>query len=185
MGSMKKTSLFKSFIRNPKNTSYEGKDYDEEVILLIRQSLLTTIGWISFSIILFVIPLFLFPAFSKLEYNGMEIFNGFFLLCLTIFWYIFLFGFVFEKFLSWYFEVLLITNKKVVDIDRNCTSISETPLSNIQDVTSEINSIWEQIFNIGSIHIQTAAEREEFEFKFVNNPSAVRDTISDLILRKK
>jgi hypothetical protein len=44
-----------------------------------------------------------------------------------------------------------------------------------------MTSVIGQVFNIGSIHIQTAAEREEFEFSMIDNPSAVRDTISDLI----
>jgi hypothetical protein len=182
---MKKIDLFTSFIKNPKETSYEGKDPDEDVILLIRRSLLTTIGWLLVSLIFLLIPIVLIPVVSKIQYNGSDIFNDFFLFCLTLFWYVFVFYFAFESFLQWYFEVLLITNKKIVDIDKNCTNISETPLNNIQDVTSKMNSVWGQVFNIGSIHVQTAAESQEFEFTFVDNPSAVRDTVSDLILKRK
>jgi len=73
----------------------------------------------------------------------------------------------------------------VVDIDRLASNISETTLKNIQDVTSKIDGNLEQILNIGSIYIQTAAEREEFEFDTVDNPSFVRDAISDLISEER
>ncbi len=130
-------------------------------------------------------PPFLTPFLSSLNFNGQAIFSTSFIFCFTAFWYLFSFGFAFQSFLNWYFEVLLVTNKKVVDIDRLASNISETTLKNIQDVTSKIDGNLEQILNIGSIYIQTAAEREEFEFDTVDNPSFVRDAISDLISEER
>jgi len=181
---MNKPIFLRSIIKNPHNTSYEGKDQDEVVKLLIRQSLITTIGWIIFSMILFFTPFFLMPFLRQLEYKGVTVFNGLFILGFTSFWYISLFGYIFQSFLNWYFEVLLVTNKKIIDIDKGCTNISETPLNNIQDVTSKMASVIGQVLNIGSIHIQTAAEREEFEFHLIDNPSVVRDSISDMISKE-
>ncbi len=178
---MSKPLILSSFIKNPRNTSYEGKDQDEEVKILVRQSLISVWGWVITSVFLFFIPIFAIPALSRIQYGGEEIFTGMFLFSITIFWYIFVFGYIFQNFLDWYFEVLLVTNKKIVDIDRGCTNISETLLSNIQDITSKMNATLGQILNIGSIYIQTAAEREEFEFHLVDNPSIIRDAISDLV----
>jgi hypothetical protein len=181
---MNKPVILQSLIRNPKNTSYEGKDNDEVVIMLIRQSLLSVLGWLISGAFFFMVPFFLIPFLSNLHYEGERIFNALFLLSFTAFWYLALFGYVFERFLNWYFEVLLVTNKKIIDIDSGAMNISETFLNNIQDVTSKMSTVLDQVLNIGSIHIQTAAEREEFEFHLVDNPSMVRDALSDLVAKK-
>lgn len=174
-------ALFKSFIKEPENTSYEGEDDDETVKVLVRRSLLTVIHWVITSIIFFMVPLFLIPFLAKLQYNGAHVFGGLFLMCLTLFWYIFLFGFILQCFFDWYFDVFLVTSKKIVDIDNNCTNISETPLRNVQDITSKIYGIWGQVFNLGSIFLQTAGETDEFEFEMLDDPSTIRDEISRLI----
>lgn len=182
---MSTPTLLKSFIKNPVDTSYQGRDNDEHILIIVRKSLISVVGWMFTLVIFLIIPIFLIPLISGLEYEGNAIFSTDFIYCFTAFWYLFSFGFAFQSFLNWYFEVLLVTNKKVVDIDHAATNISETTLKNIQDVTSKINGNLEQIFNIGSIHIQTAAEREEFEFDTVDNPSFVRDAISDLISEQR
>ncbi|MBW6441739.1 hypothetical protein K0B04_02405 [Patescibacteria group bacterium] len=181
---MNKPLFLSSLIKNPRGTSYEGKDNDEQVILLVRQSLVSVIGWLITGAILFIIPIFLMPFLSVVEINDEKIFNGMFIFAFTLFWYLALFGYVFQSFIHWYFEVLLITNKKIIDIDRGATNISETTLDNVQDVTSKMASVIGQVLNVGSIHIQTAAEREEFEFHLVDNPSIVRDAISDMVAKK-
>lgn len=117
-------------------------------------------------------------------YEGSPAFSNFFIFSLIFFWYVFIFGYFLREFLDWYFEVLLITSKKIVDIDRGATNISETPLTNVQDVTSETPSMIGQIFNIGSIKIQTAAESKEFEFNLMDDPSKVRDFLSDIVAKK-
>jgi hypothetical protein len=178
---MSKSSHLKSFIKNPENISYKGEDSDEKIVFLIRQSSWVTVGWVLSTIILAVIILLAVPYLSKITHNGERLFNDGFILLLAIFSYIVLFGHAFHRFLDWYFEVFLITNKKIVDIDKGASSISETPLENVQDVTSRIDSVFGQVLNIGSIYIQTAAEKGEFEFEMVDDPSTVRDTLSDIV----
>jgi hypothetical protein len=64
-------------------------------------------------------------------------------------------------------------------------NISEAPLRNVEDVTSNISGALEVIFNYGSVFIQTSAEKREFEFENVKNPSKIRDIISDLVTEMK
>ena len=182
---MSKSSHLKSFIKNPENTSYKGEDSDEKIVFLIRQSSWATAGWVLSTIFLAVFILFALPQLSKITHDDERLFNNGFILLLTVFSYIVLFGHAFHRFLDWYFEVFLITTKKIVDIDKGAISISETPLENVQDVTSKIQSVFGQMLNIGSIHIQTAAEKGEFEFEMVDDPSKVRDTLSDMVAEVK
>lgn len=181
---MKRPQYLNSLIKNPSNTSYEGKDRDEEVLLLIRRSLITNFTWLFGGIIYFIVPFITIPLLRRAAYENSAVFDNFFIFSLTFFWYLSLFGYLLREFLDWYFEVFLVTTKKIIDIDKGATNISETLLTNVQDVTSETPSMFAQIFNIGNIKIQTAAETKEFEFGMVDNPSKVRDFISDTVARK-
>jgi len=182
---MKKPRYLDSFIKYPPDTSFEGRDEDERVIFLIRQSLISTFWWVLATVVLLIIPIFLIPYLAKLQIDENLVFDSLFTFGLTVFWYVVVFGFAFKHFLDWYFEALIVTNKRMIDIDKGAVVISEAPLSNIQDVTSKIPSVIGQIFNIGSIIIQTAGERDYFEFNSVDNPSMLRDTISDIITNRQ
>lgn len=98
------------------------------------------------------------------------------------------FGFILQNFLNWFFNVYIITNKKIVDVDFHgilYKNISEAPLRNVEDVTSNVSGALEVIFNYGSVYVQTAGERREFEFENVSHPAKIRDIISDLVAKKK
>jgi hypothetical protein len=84
----------------------------------------------------------------------------------------------------WYFNVYIISDKKIVDIDFRgflYKNISEAPIKNIEDVTSNVSGLFGTTFNFGYVDIQTSAEKREFEFENVSNPSKIRDLIADLV----
>ncbi|MFC1625049.1 hypothetical protein ACFL15_01590 [Patescibacteria group bacterium] len=177
--------ILSSFIKNPKKTTYEGEDNDEKILILLRKSVVSNFTWLSFTFILLLVPFFFSPTISKLTYMEMRVINPGFLFTFNIFWYLFTIGYAFQNFLAWYFDVLMITNKKVIDIDQAGRDVSETTLSNIQDVTSKVKGNLGVVFDIGDIYIQTSAEQREFEFMSVRNPSKVRDEIADLVAKIK
>lgn len=174
-------SLFSSFCVYPKGVSYVHQDSDEFIILLIRRKFITNIPWIAISIVLFLLPLFLFPFISSAL-------TGFVLSSTTIagvvaFYYIALFGYVILKYALWYFHVGLVTNKKIVDIDMaNILSkhISETTLDSIEDVTYIQKGVLRTFFNYGDVYIQTEAILPNFEFDSVSQPSVVARIIGEL-----
>jgi membrane protein YdbS with pleckstrin-like domain len=176
---------FTSFVRNPVNTDYQGEDTDETIEILLRKSLYTLIPKILMSSFLLIFPLFLIPFLARTTVYRIPVFDGTSIFSLTFFFYLFAFGFTLEAFLDWFFEVFLVTNKKVVDINEGCKSISETPLVNVQDINSKIRGSIGEIFNVGDIFLQTAGERTEFKIELVDNPSVVRDVISDLVTKEK
>jgi len=177
--------LFSSFIKNPRGTSYEGEGSDEQVQVLLRRSIYTVIPSAFAALIFFFLPFLLIPFMIQLKINGVQVFNALFLTLFVAFWYVLEFGLCFQIFMNWFFDVLIATNKKIVDINQGYKNISETLLINVQDITSTINGTVGEVLNIGSIQIQTAAEAEEFEFDMVDNPSLVRDAVSDLISNAK
>ncbi|MFA6981452.1 MAG: PH domain-containing protein [Patescibacteria group bacterium] len=173
-------TLCGTFIKNPKNTRFDGEDDDEEILYIFRRSLITNLDWIGIAAIMLITPAI---VRGVLAMNGLILSRGF-IFTLSLFWYLTIAGFVFQNLMIWYYNVYIITNKKIVDVDFHgilFKNISEAPLKNIEDVTSNISGALEVIFNYGSVFIQTSAEKREFEFENIPNPSKVRDIISDMV----
>jgi membrane protein YdbS with pleckstrin-like domain len=177
--------VFKTFIRRPTRVDYQGRDSDEVIEIVLRKSLYSLVGKALTIVFLFLVPLFLIPFLAKTTVYNVHILDRASLFILTLFFYLVALGFLFEVVLDWYFEVFLVTSKKIVDMGEDSRSISETPLVNVQDVNSKISGNIEQILNIGSIFIQTAGKVTEFEIDMIDNPSVVRDAISDLVIKEK
>lgn len=177
--------MFKAFIKEPLKTCYDGEDQDEKILYVIRASILTLFPWILRVIVLTLIPLLVAPFALTLKFKGELIVNPSFTVLFSIFWYLVTFGVFLQGLASWFFNVYIITSKKILDMDfygLTYKNISETTLENIQDVTSTISGTLRTVFNVGSVFIQTAAEKQEFEFTDIDNPSKIRDIVSDLIV---
>lgn len=173
--------IYSSFIENPKNMTYSGEDKDETILYVFRQSFIANLSWIFISILMLFAPFLLWPFIPNYISSGFKFSSA-------LFWYTITFGYFFQNFFNWFFNVYIISDKKIVDVDFQgflYKKISEAPLSSIEDVTSTISGTVGVLFNIGNIYIQTAAENREFEFDGVSDPAKIRDIISDLVAAKK
>ena len=173
--------MFQSFITEPTNIEYEGKDKDEHIIYIFRKSFIINYFWFLTVIILLVAPLFVVSSIPSYYGAG-------FITSVVAFYYLFTLGYGFVQLSNWFFNVYIISDKKIVDVDLHgigYKNISEAPIESIEDVTSKISGIFGMTFNIGNIYVQTAAAKTEFEFIDIDNPNYVRDLISDLSAHKK
>lgn len=96
---------------------------------------------------------------------------------------IFIWIYAFFIWIDYYFDVWVVTDKRIVNIEQKglfARNVSELKLERIQDVTTEVHGFIPTMFNYGDVYIQTAAEKERFEFQKVPNPYAVKDTIMNL-----
>lgn len=180
--------LCSSHLKSPEKMVFDGKDLDETILYVIRRGFITNIPWIASTIVLVFAPSVVIPFFSSLNTAALTIVSIKFGVVLTLFIYLFTFGFFFQNFINWFFNVYIITDKRILDVDFKgflYKNISETPLSKIEDVTSKVSGALAVIFNYGDVLIQTAAEQHEFEFEKVDCPEKVRDIISDLIAKKE
>jgi uncharacterized membrane protein YdbT with pleckstrin-like domain len=92
-------------------------------------------------------------------------------------------AYVFESFISWFFNVYIVTDERIVDVDflhLVYRQISYAKIDQIQDITSEMGGVVRTIFNYGDVLIQTAAEISEFTFEAVPVPDQVIKTLSSL-----
>ena len=166
-----------SYCKYPANVKFAGTDEQEKIILLLRKHWLTNVRWILMGIVLTLVPIpfVYFPVLNFLPER--------FLVVTVLFWYLVTSAFVLEKFLSWFFNVYIVTDERVFDVDfYNLVDrdISDANIEDIQDVTSSIRGAIRTSFDYGDIFIQTSAEVPELDFEAVPHPDEVAKILRDL-----
>jgi hypothetical protein len=85
---------------------------------------------------------------------------------------------------DYWLDVWIVTTERVINTEQLGLFnrlVSEVHLEQIQDITSETRGFLETFLTYGDVYVQTAAERERFRFKNVNNPDDVKIAISELV----
>jgi membrane protein YdbS with pleckstrin-like domain len=170
-------SPFSSFLVFPKVLKFTEQDDSEKIYLATRPHWITNISWILISIIMIFVPAFL-KYFSFLDF-----FNAQYLSAIVLFWYLITFAYAFENFLSWYFDLFIITNERVVDIQFNNLlnkHFAEADIDMIQDVSSSVRGVMGTFFNYGNVLIQTASEVNQITFENVANPEKIIKLLKEL-----
>lgn len=180
---------FASMMLLPKSVRFQSQNDDEDVYILLRQHWAINLPWLINLLIGLAFPFVAIAIISALPGND-ELFPFSYLICGWVAWYIVLSTYMFMKFLKWYFNVYIITSDRILDLDFYGLlnhKISEASLSNIEDVSSGHFGLWQNLFDFGTVKIQTAAETAEFRFDNVPKPGYVQDKIMDLaaLLKKE
>lgn len=168
-----------SYLSHPK-IKFETSEPTEEVVLLLRSHPFTQIGWILnalFLLILLVVMNFFIPGFV----SSSQVF------IINTLGLVFIFSFIWLSFLNWYFNVGIVTNKRIVDIDFSMIlykEITVARLDKIEDITIKSGGYFESFFDYGTIFIQTAGMEANVEFAQVPFPSEVVKIINKLIGKK-
>ena len=173
---------FSAFAPNPKNVDFEMREQNEKVLLILRKHPITNLRWIIISLLLILIPSII------ARFDFWVILPSNFQLILTLGWYLIVITYAFENFLTWFFNVYLITNERVVDIDFSnliYKEVNSTNFDKIQDVTYKTGGIIRSLFCYGDILIQTAAEIEDIDFLGVPHPDKVAKMLEELRVGKK
>jgi hypothetical protein len=87
----------------------------------------------------------------------------------------------------YYLNVHIVSDERIVDIDQVGLLrhvISELNIETIEDVTSETTGILGNIFDFGTVFIQTAGTTERFQFESVPRPTKIAGLILDLYERQ-
>jgi len=181
------TTPLTSYITRPRDIHFETQDADEEVILFLRQHIIVLIPQLVLGFFLFFVPLFLFPFLIRFLESPVEIPAGYTIIG-TLFWYLATFGYLLAVFIHWHFNIFIVTNHRIIDIDffyLLYKKFAETRIEKVQDISLRTGGIMATMFNYGDVLIQTASELPNFVFEKVPKPSEVVDVISDLTERRK
>jgi len=178
----KKTSPLAAFVSKPTGFHFETQEKKEKIILLLRRHLVTNVSWLVMTLVAALLPL------VTVGFISLSFIPGRYRLIITLVWYLLTFAFAFEKFLTWFFDVNIITDERIVDIDFPTIlykDISETKIDQIQDVSIKVGGFIRSLFNFGDVLIQTAGTVPEIRFDAVPNPEQVSRILNKLILEEE
>ena len=175
-------SLSSLLVLPSESVRFETQEPEEKILMILRRHWITNIPWFLMAILLFFAPsvLSFFPLLSSFPARFQFVF--------VIVWYLVLLMFAFERFLMWFFNLTIITDERLVDVDFiNLTTkkVSDCDLDKIQDVSFTNSGAIGTIFNFGDVTVQTAAEIVEFVFDDVPSPAKVADVLQHLRTEEK
>lgn len=175
--------MFSAFLPKPKHLYFEDQHENEKVVLVLRQHLFTQVKpFLTIVLMAFFVPFILNAA------GFLTTLPSRFQFAFYLFWLVLIFIMFINGFLHWFFNVYIITDERIVDVDFDSMirkNISSAKIENIEDVTANTSGFFASMFNYGSITIQTAGEKREFEFAAVPQPAKVSKLINELLLEEE
>ena len=100
-----------------------------------------------------------------------------------IIWYLLVLAYVIEQFIHWYFNIYIVTNLHLVDIDFYslfARTVVEVEIVDIQSQSSSITGFFASFFNFGNVTVRTANVQDPIVFVNIPRPDFVADVIQDL-----
>lgn len=162
---------------------FDGQRDDEQILLVLHRHWFNILS--QFFIVIAMLLLFFgsygLTAFFYTDFSnpiGQTLFAFLRNLFFTFTWITF-----FIIWIDYYFDVWIVTDKRIVNIEQNglfARETSELRLEKIQDVTTDVKGVIPTFLNYGDIEVQTAGEQEKFIFKNIPDPYAVKDLIMNL-----
>ncbi len=84
---------------------------------------------------------------------------------------------------DYWLDVWIVTNERIINSEQLGLFnrvVSEVNLDQIQDITSETKGLLATFLTFGNVYIQSAAEKQRFQFKNIDNPDTVKIKIGEL-----
>lgn len=161
------------------------KDFkpDERVLVVARKHWFVFFRDLIGIALLFLLPFFAIPILSVFVAAGTTAFPipegfGFFF---ASFWALILWQMLFARWTDYYFDIWIITNWRIIDIEQkgffNRDTATLLNLDKIQDVATRLNSVIGNLLGFGDLQVQTAAAHREFIFTEAARPVELEKTI--------
>lgn len=172
---------------------FPGRYYDEEVVLLCRRTNIPFLFVIFVVVLLFPLPLLLLWTSSsvlRVDLLQNDANSILFVMGATIY-YIILGTVALRNWIDYYFDVTVITDRRIVDVDQKGLFhryTSETNLEDVMECVVRQHGILQSIFNYGTVDVKTAVSTKHIEMHDVIDPVKVSNTITstrDQIEREK
>lgn len=172
-----------AYCPKPQGVGFDIQHDDEPVLLMLRQHPIVNLTWILLTILLVIAPVIVLPYVPFLDFLP-----GNYRFVAILGWYIMVFGYALEQFLIWFFNIYIVTDERVIDMDFYnllFKKVSEAKIENIEDITTSNSGLLQSIIDFGDIRIQTAAEIPEIEFERVPHPDLVAKFLSEMLVQEE
>lgn len=172
-----------AYFEDPSRVKFTNKLDNEILLIFLRRHFVTNFPWVLKAVAMALIPIifeflgaFGLYSTSFVEPTGKIIVYGFY-------YFFILSGYVFVNYMHWFYNISLVTDIRIIDIDFSeivFENVSATKLSQVEDVTYNQVGILRSIFDYGDVHVQTAGTASNFEFHAVPHPENVIRIINHL-----
>lgn len=177
---------FTSFARNPRRVRFETQEEKEHVVLFLRQHMIVNLTWIALAVVMVFAPTVILPFLVRTLLGQLHVPQGYVIVG-TLGWYLGTFGFILASFIDWFFNIYIVTNERIVDIDffhLLYKHFTQAEIYRIQEISYTTGGIVATFFNYGRVVIQTAGDMPNLEFDRVPNPEKVVSIIREQMGRK-
>lgn len=160
---------------------FPGQKEGEKISFLVRKHWIIYVKLMLFIVAMIGIPLALYAfveATSEMSRATSQIVTLIFLLYLD-----FMLLITYIRWMEEELDVLIVTSERLISIEQISfmhRTVSETELSQIQDVRNVSKGVLSNVLGFGLLLVQTAAEKVVFEIKDVDDPYDVSRSIMDL-----
>ena len=157
----------------------------EEIVLLLRRHWIDLLKIFIFTLGLLIVPIFVIGIAIYFQSSfltdpfwlpvAMLLLSSYLLVTLIL---------TMTQLTDYWLDVWIVTTERIINTEQHGLfnrTVSEVNLGQIQDITSEQHGFLETFITFGDVFIQTAAERERFQFKNIDNPDDVKLKISELV----
>lgn len=175
--------LFPALFDKPEGIHYCEQEPNENIELFLRAHWITNVPWIFTALFGFALPIVIIIVDQSMNTNYLNYLNWQEMTGAILIWYMLLIAFIIERFVTWYFNVYIVTNLNLVDVNFYSLlfrDIVEIDLGDIESQSSKIKGIMGSFFNFGDVTIESAAKDEDIVFENVPRPDFVSDRIQDL-----
>lgn len=179
---------FSTFATSPVGVTFESQEAGEFIVLLLRAHIVTLIPPFIGLLLLVILPIILLTLLSVFRIPLASFLGPTQFLLVLIFWYMVVFAYGLYRFIFWYFNVYILTNERIIDFDFRGIlhkQASYAKLEQIEDVSPKMVGFFSTFFNFGDVFIQTAGERQEFEFLKVPHPDGVARKILEEVRKEE
>lgn len=160
----------------------------EKIVLNVRRHPITFVPTALFFLIMAVLPLVMRSIIvNSSGFEESPFGTGGLLVIITLavsIYYLCLVIFFYSSFTSFYLDLLIITNDRLLDVDQHglfARTVSEMNLAQVQDITTEVKGFFPTFFNYGHLIIQNAGAITKFHLQNVRSPNRLRELILQLV----
>jgi hypothetical protein len=181
-------SFFPALFQRPLKIKFDKQEENEEIILFLRQHPVVNVFWVTATIILLILPAVFLQLDALFGFNFASQIPVNLLIGGLLIYYLLIIAYAFEQFLSWYFNVYIVTNLHIVDVNffsLLAKEVVEISLSDIEVISHNVDGVLGSLFHFGNVHIETAAEQKRILFEKVPRPDVVTDKVQDLQRAKR
>lgn len=161
-----------------------GGQADEKIVILLRRHWMNLLGLAFSFVFVLILPV---AAYLVIQVASPAFFEDPIRTTLLVLggsiFFLYAWLFLYQNYIDYYLDIWIATNNRILNIEQHglfARTVSELRLHRVQDVTAEVHGFLHTMLDYGNVHIQTAGEKERFQFEDVPHPNHVAKIILDL-----